>query len=83
MHELFWEMRQWIIFNQASQSAATNVHDACIFPMLSKKVSTIQALFHGACLLKGEELYSCVKQACEDEKNRSCPSIDNSQLQTL
>ena len=70
MHHLFWVMRKWILFNQPSQSAATNVHDACIFPMLSKNVSGIQALFYGACLLKGEELYKCVKQAWEDRKNR-------------
>ena len=70
MYHAFWVLRGWILFNQPSQSAATNVHDACIFPMLSKHVSKLQALFYNACLLKGEELYSCVKEAWEDRKNR-------------
>ena len=61
MYQSFWVMRKWLLFNQPSQSAVTNVHDACIFPMLSKCVSGIQALFYFACLLKGEELYEYVK----------------------
>ena len=35
-----FDKRDWLLFNQPSQSPATNVHDACIFPMMSKAVST-------------------------------------------
>ena len=36
--------RDWLLFNQPSQSPITNVHDACIFPMMSKMVSMEQAV---------------------------------------
>ena len=61
--------RGWVIFNQPSQSPVTNVHDACIFPMLSKYVSTQQALEYGSVLLKGEELYSTVKAVWDDPRH--------------
>ena len=70
MKTFFWFMQQWILFNQPPQSPTLNVHDACIFPMLSKCVSMIQALFYRARLLKGEDLYHAVKKAWEDENNK-------------
>ena len=69
MNRLFKE-RGWIIFNQPSQSPVTNVHDACIFPMMSKAVSERQALEYGSVLLKGEQLYKTVKSVWEDDRHR-------------
>jgi hypothetical protein len=34
-----FDRRDWLLFNQPSQSPVTNVHDACIFPMMSKAVT--------------------------------------------
>jgi hypothetical protein len=34
-----FDKRNCLIFNQPSQSPITNVHDVCIFPMMSKMVS--------------------------------------------
>ena len=59
MKELFDE-RDWLLFNQPSQSPITNVHDACIFPMMSKSASKSQALVFGSQLSKGEELNKTV-----------------------
>ena len=47
MHRMF-EERGWLFFLQASQPPLTNIHDACVFPMMSKRVSTEQALMFGA-----------------------------------
>ena len=38
-----FKQRKWILFNQPPQSPMTNVHDACIFPQMSRAVSNIQA----------------------------------------
>ena len=69
MYNEFWNLRQWILFNQPPNSPMTNVHDTCIFPMLSKVVSWIQSIFYGARLLKGNQLYVAVKKAWEDPRN--------------
>ena len=68
MRKIFDE-KGWLLFNQPSQSPVTNVHDACIFPMMSKHVSKVQALRSGSIMLKGEELYEIVKSVWEDPNN--------------
>ena len=55
MVQLF-EERNWLLFNQPSQSPITNVYNACDFPIMSKAVSLNQALVYGTRLMKGEEL---------------------------
>ena len=64
-----FEKRDWIIFNQPAQSPATNVHDACIFPMMSKYVTKEQGLNYGSRLLKADELLKSVMQIWVDERN--------------
>ena len=59
MRSMF-EERGWILFNQPSQSPITNVHDACIFPMMSKSLSKIQAVDYYARVLQGEQLHYAV-----------------------
>ena len=61
--------RDWLLFNQPSQSPITNVHDACIFPMMSKMVSKEQAVNFGSKLLKGEQLYESVTKVWNDKNN--------------
>ena len=56
-------------FNQSSQSPTFNVHDSCVFPMLSKAVSREQALLFGSTLLKGEQLHDTVMKVWNDEAN--------------
>ena len=68
MKRIFKE-KDWILFQQPSQSPVTNVHDACIFPMMSKAVSTEQALQFGAVLLKGEDLNKTVMSVWNNERN--------------
>jgi hypothetical protein len=60
--------RDWLLFNQPSQSPITNVHDACIFPMMSKAVIREQAVMFGCRLLRGEQLYNSVVKVWEDKK---------------
>ena len=55
-----------IIFNQPSQSPVTNVHDACIFPMLSKYVSREQTNVFGAKLLSIDQLIETVLRVFND-----------------
>ena len=69
MQQMFDE-RGWILFPQPSQSPVTNVHDACVFPMMSKAVSTVQAVVFGSVLLKGEQLYETVQTVWNDENNQ-------------
>ena len=69
MKREFWEKRGWILFNQSSQSPTFNVHDMCIFPMLSKAVSREQALLFCSTLLKGEQLYETVTKVWHDKSN--------------
>ena len=59
----------WIKFNQPSQSPVTNVHDACIFPMMSKEVSNEQAVMFGSKLLRGEQLHKAVMNVWHDKRN--------------
>ena len=68
MKEIF-DKEGWIFFNQPSQSPITNVHDACIFPMMSKEVSKVQALEYGNIMLKGDELYHAVSKVWKNPKN--------------
>ena len=68
MQKMFDE-RGWILFRQPLQSPVTNVHDACVFLMMSKAVSTLQALIFGSTLLKGEQLYQTVKEVWDDDSN--------------
>ena len=64
-----FKKRDWILFNQPAQSPITNVHDACVFPMLSKAVSREQAVTFGSRLLKGEQLNQTVMKVWQDKKN--------------
>ena len=64
-----FERRDWIHFNQPPQSPITNVHDACIFPMMSKCVSKEQASTFGSRLLQGEQLYQTVMKVWNNSKN--------------
>ncbi len=59
----------WICFNQPPQSPVTNVHDSCIFPMLSKCVSREQAIKYKSRLLVGNQIRDCVLQTYFDERN--------------
>lgn len=61
--------RGWIRFNQPPQSPITNVHDSCIFPMLSKFVSREQGLRFGSRLLVANEINEIVNKLFYDEKN--------------
>jgi hypothetical protein len=60
--------RGWIFKLQPSQSPITNINDACIFPSLSKSVSSSQALkFEGTRkILKGDEIFEAARQSWED-----------------
>lgn len=61
--------REWILFNQPPQSPVTNVHDACIFPMMSKAVSKEQAMVFRSRLLDNDALHQCVMNVWENDKN--------------
>ena len=75
-HKYVTEMKRifrdkgWLIFNQPPQSPITNVHDACIFPMMSKKVSREQAVTFGSTLLKGEQLHETIMKVWKDDANK-------------
>jgi len=68
MKQIFAE-KEWLLFNQPSQSPITNVHDVCIFPMMSKCVSKEQAVSFNSNMLRSEELDTCVKKVWADKKN--------------
>ena len=68
MNDMF-RVRDWLIFNQPSQSPVTNIHDACIFPMMSKAVSTEQAISFGSKMLVGEQLNQTVLKVWQDKSN--------------
>ena len=68
MNKIFYE-KGWILFIQPSQSPMTNVHDACIFPMMSKAVSRVQAVEYFARILQGEELHDAVMSVWNDPNN--------------
>lgn len=67
--DILFEEKGWVRFNQPPQSPVTNVHDAAIFPMLSKLVSRIQAVMFGGRLLVGDELRTAVDKAYFDKNN--------------
>jgi hypothetical protein len=60
-----FDKRGWIFKLQPSQSPITNISDACIFPSLSKKVSSNQAFnFKGIRkILKGDEIWDSAMAA--------------------
>ena len=68
MDDLF-RVKDWLIYNQPSQSPVTNIHDACIFPMMSKAVSTEQALSFGSRMLVDEQLNQTVMKVWHDKTN--------------
>lgn len=59
--------RGWLSFRQPSQSPITNVHDACVFPMMSRAVSKEQANAYGSQVLKSEELHRAVMTVWNDD----------------
>ena len=65
-----FDKRDWLIFNQPPQSPITNIHDACIFPMMSKQVSREQALTFSCRLLKGKQLNQTVMKVWNESKNK-------------
>ena len=67
MQQLFDEGK-WLLFNQPFHSPVTNVHDACIFPMMSKQVSNQQALAFGSRIMKGEELNQTVMKVFNNKQ---------------
>ena len=68
--------RGWIFVFQPSQSPETNTKDACIFPSLSRDVSTTQAMTYGHNhVLREEELWSAMQQSWRD---LSCTTIARS-----
>ncbi len=60
----------WIFAFQPSQSPITNVHDSCIFPSLSKRVTKEQGILKGSKQLNGEELWKVVKYTWEKLPNQ-------------
>ena len=53
--------RDWVLLNhQSPKSAEVNVHNSCVFPMMSKQVSSEQAFTFGHRILRGEELHQTV-----------------------
>ena len=55
--------RGWMIVTQPPNSPIYNVKDACIFPALSKSVSSLQATIYDNKLLECEEINNCVIRA--------------------
>ena len=55
--------RGWMIVPQPPNSPICNVKNACIFPALSKAVSSIQATIYNNKMLEGDEINTCVQQA--------------------
>eukprot|EP00957_Ditylum_brightwellii_P000407 31534-Ditylum_brightwellii.AAC.1 len=64
-----FDQREWLLFNQASNSLDCITQDACTFPVMSKQVSSQQALQFGCQMMKDEELYQTVKKDFDNEKN--------------
>ena len=65
-----FEKREWLLFNQPSQSPVTNVHDACIFPMMSKEVSKEQAVNFSSTMLRTEQLHATVQKVWNNNNHR-------------
>ena len=66
--EEFWK-RDWIIFNQPPLSPTLNVHDSCIFPMMSKKVLSESVLLFGSHVLRGEELNQTIMKVWNNHES--------------
>ena len=64
-----FKKRDWIIFNQPPLSPALNVHDSCIFPLMSKQVSGEQAVLFGNRVLVGEELNRTIMSVWNNDDN--------------
>ena len=64
-----FENRDWIIFIQPTQSPATNSHDACTFPMMSKYVIKEQGFSYRSRLLKAGKLHKSVMKIWADERD--------------
>ena len=64
-----FKKRDWIIFNQPPLSPALNVHDSCIFPLMSKQVSAEQAVLFGNRVLVGEELNRTIMSVWNNDDN--------------
>ena len=67
-NSLFAE-RDWLVFNQPSQSPTLNVHDFTIFHVMSKAVSSEQVLVYGSNVMKGEELSKAINDIFNDKEN--------------
>ena len=59
--------KEWLIFNQSSQSPVENVHNAYVFLIISKAVSSNLAMVYVSQLLKGEELHKTVIHVFDDQ----------------
>ena len=64
-----FKKRDWIILDQAPQSPTTNIHDACMFPMMSKQVTRDQSFLFRIRVLVGEELSRTVMKVWNDQTN--------------
>ena len=64
-----FKRRDWIIFNQLSQSPVLNTCDVCYFLMASNQVLKEQGLLFGGKLLQGEELFRLVKKVFYNSNN--------------
>ena len=53
----FMQRNGWVYFKHPSQSPATNVLDACVFPSLSKRITQEQGKMKGGGQLEGEDLW--------------------------
>ena len=73
LHEMREEFlkRDWLLFNQPSQSPVTNVHDACIFPMMSKEVSKEQAITFGSKMLRQNQLHDTVMKVWQNDNHKT------------
>ena len=59
MQRIFNERGQ-LFFREPLQSTLTNIHGACVFPMMSKVVSKVQTIIFYSTLLEGELLFETV-----------------------
>ena len=65
----FFDSKGWLRFNQPPQSPVTNVHDACIFPMMAKILSREQAIRFGSKILVGNQINELVREIFFDKAN--------------
>lgn len=61
--------RGWMLVFQPPNSPICNVKDACVFPLLSKAVSALQATVYNNKLLEGDEINNCVQRAWNELQN--------------